>query len=64
MYDPEEEYLAARMFRDPGGRSALGPGARTRPCPTCKEPNRLTPADVRNGYQCDQCADAEEGFMA
>ncbi len=31
------------------------------PCPTCKEPNRLTPADVRRGYQCDRCADLAEG---
>jgi hypothetical protein len=34
---------------------------RNQPCPTCKEPNRLTPADVRKGYQCDRCADREEG---
>lgn len=50
-----------REFADPGGRSALRAGARTEPCPTCKEPNRLTPADVRRGYQCDPCADREEG---
>lgn len=31
------------------------------PCPTCGEQNRLTPADVRRGYQCDRCADVEEG---
>ena len=54
-----------RMFMDPGGRSALraaGKGnPRNLPCPTCREPNRLTPADVRRGYQCDACADAAEG---
>ena len=33
---------------------------RIHPCPTCKQPNRLTPADVRQGYQCDQCAELEE----
>jgi hypothetical protein len=31
------------------------------PCPTCKQPNRLTPADKARGYQCDQCADRDEG---
>lgn len=35
---------------------------RNLPCPTCKEPNKLTPADVRQGYQCDDCARREEGF--
>lgn len=53
-------------FADPGGRSALRAATsrnpRTLPCPTCKAPNRLTPADRRRGYQCDRCADAEEGF--
>jgi len=53
------------MFADPGGRSALraatASNPRNQPCPTCKRPNMLTPADVRKGYQCDRCADAEEG---
>jgi hypothetical protein len=53
------------MFANPGGRSALraaGKGnPRNLPCPTCKKPNRLTPADRRQGYQCDECADREEG---
>lgn len=51
-------------FADPGGRSALraaGPrNPRNLPCPTCGEPNRLTPADRANGYQCDTCADRAE----
>jgi len=54
-----------RMFRDPGGRSALRAASstnpRNQPCPTCKGPNKLTPADVRKGYQCDACADRLEG---
>ena len=53
------------QFADPGGRSALRAAnernPRNLPCPTCKEPNRLTPADVRRGYQCDRCADLAEG---
>ena len=34
---------------------------RNLPCPTCKEPNRLTAADAQRGYQCDACADRDEG---
>ncbi len=42
-------------------RSSSSRNPRNLPCPTCKQPDRLTPADVRNGYQCDACADREEG---
>jgi hypothetical protein len=53
------------MFQDPGGRSALRASSRSNPrnlpCPTCKAPNRLTPADRAKGYQCDACADRDEG---
>lgn len=56
-YDPD--------FAQPGGRSALRAARETNPrnlpCPTCKRHDMLTPADVRQGYQCDLCADAEEG---
>uniref|UniRef100_A0A6M3LQX9 Uncharacterized protein n=1 Tax=viral metagenome TaxID=1070528 RepID=A0A6M3LQX9_9ZZZZ len=52
-------------YRDPGGTSALRRATRRNPrnlpCPTCKRPNMLTPADVRKGYQCDDCARLEEG---
>jgi len=51
-------------FADPGGNSALRAETRTNPrnlpCPTCHEPNRLTPKDRALGYQCDSCADAAE----
>jgi len=54
-------------FADPAGRSALRAATRTnprnRPCPTCKAPNRLTPKDVALGYQCDRCADVDEGLL-
>lgn len=58
-------YLAdGTRFADPGGRSALRAASRSNPrnlpCPTCGRPNRLTPADVARGYQCDSCADAAE----
>ena len=50
-------------FANPGSalRVAKKGNPRNLPCPTCKEPNRLTPADVRRGYQCDDCANREEG---
>lgn len=55
------------IFADPGGRSALRASSRNNPrnlpCPTCKAPNRLTPADRAKGYQCDKCADRDEGGM-
>lgn len=53
-------------FAEPGGRSALRAASednpRDLPCPTCGEPDRLTPRDRALGYQCDSCADAAEGF--
>lgn len=53
------------MFAEPGGRSALRAASRDNPrnlpCPTCKRPNVLTPADRAQGYQCNACADSEEG---
>ena len=64
----EKEYLIDGVgFADPGGGSALRAetksNPRNLPCPTCGEPNRLTPADKRAGYQCNQCADAlERGY--
>lgn len=52
-------------FADPGGRSALRAASdsnpRDLPCPTCGEPDRLTPKDKALGYCCDTCADAAEG---
>jgi len=59
--------MRRRQFADPGGRSALRAAGRDNPrnlpCPTCGLPNRLTPADVRRGYQCDACADRDEGWL-
>jgi hypothetical protein len=52
-------------FAEPGGRSSLRRATknnpRNLPCPTCGEPNRLTPKDRQLGYQCDSCADRAEG---
>jgi len=63
-YDDETGLLPDNTyFRDPGGRSALRAGKCTYPCPTCGTPNILTAADKRLGYQCDRCADADEGYF-
>jgi hypothetical protein len=71
-YDIDDHYdddgdFDDNNFADPGGGSALraaGPrNPRNIPCPTCKRPNKLTPADEARGYQCDSCADrAERGY--
>lgn len=63
-YEPDEWDDMVDEFADPGGNSALRRATptnpRNRPCPTCGSPNRLTPADVAQGYQCDACADRAE----
>ena len=59
--DDEERSYMVRRFRDPGGKSALHPGKRTRKCPSCGKKNALTAADVAAGYQCDECANKAEG---
>lgn len=70
MSNPYDDYgdddlIDGVGFADPGGNSALraatSGNSRNRPCPTCKRPNMLTPADVARGYQCDICADEAEG---
>lgn len=65
-YDGDDRDDGDRIeFADPGGRSALRAASkrnpRNLPCPTCKRPNQLTPADRQRGYQCDRCADRDEG---
>lgn len=62
-FDDDDDRL---QFADPYGKSALRAASprnpRNLPCPTCGEPDRLTPADKRAGYQCDSCADRAEGW--
>jgi len=64
MYDEDDWEERVERFADPGGNSALyvsdSNNPRNLPCPTCGWPNRLTPKDVAQGYQCDSCADAME----
>lgn len=60
----DTEFDDVDRFYYPGGRSALHPGKRKYPCPTCKQPNRLTKRDLDKGYRCDACADRAEGYRA
>ena len=64
FYDDEDSDRSE--FADPGGRSALRAASkrnpRNLPCPTCGQPNRLTPRDRALGYQCDACANRDEGY--
>lgn len=62
-YWEERGYLADGTrfaFEGSALRAATKDNPRNLPCPTCGEPNRLTPADRAQGYQCDSCADAAE----
>lgn len=62
--DPYEGHDGIKFAR-PGSalRSSSKRNPRNLPCPTCHEPNRLTPADVDLRYQCDVCADRAEGIF-
>jgi hypothetical protein len=66
-YDPEFDCECGGddEFAEPGGESALRAASpsnpRNLPCPTCGQPNRLTPKDADRNYQCDACARMDEG---
>jgi hypothetical protein len=67
MYDDDYEgddygYSRGPRFANKGSalRASSARNPRNLPCPTCERPNKLTPADVAQGYQCDRCADACE----
>jgi ribosomal protein L37AE/L43A len=65
MDDFESSYGPRLRFADPGGRSALRAATKRNPrnldCPTCGAKNVLTPRDKALGYQCNRCADRDEG---
>ena len=58
MYDEDDDFSE---FESPYGNSSLRKATksnpRNQPCPTCKQPDRLTAKDVRLHYQCNACAD-------
>jgi hypothetical protein len=64
-FDPSLDEDDRLQFAEPGGKSALRAATpdnpRNLPCPNCGKADRLTPADVALGYQCDQCAEQAEG---
>jgi len=59
-YDYEDEDGIDFMQSGSALRAASHDNPRDQPCPTCDAPNKLTPADVELGYQCDHCADKSE----
>lgn len=66
FYEEDEWADRVEMFADPGGNSALRRASDSNPrnlsCPTCGTENVLTPADAARGYQCNRCADIDEGL--
>ena len=64
-HDDEDDRVLpdGTTFARPGSalRAETATNPRNLPCPTCHAPDRLTPADQRQGYQCDECADRAEG---
>ena len=61
-YDDEDRSEFARPGSNSALRAATKGNPRNLPCPTCRQPNRLTPKDRALGHQCDQCADHAEGI--
>ncbi len=61
----EEDLIDGVGFADPGGNSALRAATpsnpRDQPCPSCGAENVLTRIDAQRHYQCDRCADRDEG---
>ena len=59
-------YGGRSQFARPNSNSALRAegrfNPRNLPCPTCGRENALTPADRARGYQCDACANRDEGW--
>lgn len=67
-YDDDDYLIDGVGFEEPsqyGGRSSLRAetedNPRNLPCPTCGAENALTPLDRANSYQCNRCADRDEG---
>lgn len=64
--DYDDEPIDGVGFASAGSalRRATKGNPRNRSCPTCKRRNALTPLDVARGYQCDRCADRDEGGLS
>lgn len=62
-WDEDRDYLVDGVgFAGPGSalRAETASNPRNLPCPTCGQPNRLTPLDRARHYQCDECANRAE----
>jgi len=57
-----ENYVYYFSSRKSALRASSKHNPRNLPCPTCGCKNRLTPADRAKGYQCDTCANRNEGM--
>lgn len=67
-YDPRDDWedgYEPIQFANHGSalRASSPSNPRNLPCPNCGQPNRLTPADRAQGYQCDSCADRAESGL-
>ena len=60
-YDDEDRLQFETPYSNSALRASSKRNPRNLPCPTCGEPNRLTPEDEALHYQCDECADMAEG---
>ena len=63
--DDDYAYMEGECYAQQGSalRCASASNPRNMPCPTCGAADVLTPADVRLGYQCDECANRAEGLL-
>ncbi len=59
-YNEDDRSEFEHPYSNSALRKATANNPRIYPCPTCKQPNRLTPKDIALGYQCDECADRAE----
>lgn len=48
-------WLAFYVLRAILNAATTDSAALTKPCLTCKQPNRLTAADSKRGRQCEEC---------
>ena len=64
--DYDEDRADRQEFADFTGRSAIRRETRDNPrdlpCPKCERPDMLTRKDAAAHYQCDTCADTDEGI--
>lgn len=62
-YGDDDDLIDGVGFASSGSalRAETSSNPRSYPCPTCGTEDILTQLDVARGYQCDACADRDEG---